>query len=70
MDGPCLVATPFDSDREWLPRHEDRSMDIFWVIEHVGDDEEEPGSRQYRVLVNVKGMWEIIEEPSQRYNFI
>jgi len=70
MDGPCLVATPFDSDKEWLPRPEDRSMDICWVIEHVGNDEEEPGSRQYRVLANVKGMWEIIEEPSQRYNFI
>jgi len=63
VDGPCLVVTPYDSDREWLPRSADRSMDICWVIERVGNDEE-PRLRQYRVLANVKGMWEIIEGPS------
>ncbi|KXH34177.1 hypothetical protein CSIM01_07179 [Colletotrichum simmondsii] len=35
VDGPCLIATVFNSDWEVLPRPEIRSMSTCWVIEPV-----------------------------------
>ncbi|KAJ2992729.1 hypothetical protein NUW58_g2067 [Xylaria curta] len=35
VDGPCMVATPYNADWEMLPRSELRSMSICWVIEPV-----------------------------------
>ncbi|KXH37677.1 hypothetical protein CNYM01_12187 [Colletotrichum nymphaeae SA-01] len=35
VDGPCLIATVFNSDWEVLPRPEIRSMSTSWVIEPV-----------------------------------
>jgi hypothetical protein len=39
VDGPCLIATPFDSDLERLPHPEYRSMSLGWIIEPVDDND-------------------------------
>ncbi|KAK2001303.1 hypothetical protein LX36DRAFT_363224 [Colletotrichum falcatum] len=36
VDGPCLVATPFDASRERLPHTEERGMSAGWVVERRG----------------------------------
>lgn len=41
VDGPCVVATPFDSNWEMLPRPDVRSMSVCWVVEPVEDAESE-----------------------------
>lgn len=33
VDGPCLIATPYNPDWEILPRPELRSMSVCWVLE-------------------------------------
>lgn len=33
VDGPCLIATPYNADWELLPRAELRSMSVCWVID-------------------------------------
>ena len=33
VDGPCIVATPFDANREILPHSEDRGASVCWVVE-------------------------------------
>lgn len=35
VDGPCVVATPFNVDWEVLPRPDLRSMSVCWVVEPV-----------------------------------
>ena len=35
VDGPCIVATPFNPDWETLPHPELRSMSVCWVLEPV-----------------------------------
>lgn len=35
VDGPCIVATPFNVDWEVLPRPDLRSMSVCWVVELV-----------------------------------
>ena len=40
VDAPCLVATPFDSDMERLPRPEDRSMSVCWIVERIDREQE------------------------------
>lgn len=37
VDGPCLVATPYDSSWEVLPHPELRTMSVCWVVEGVPD---------------------------------
>jgi hypothetical protein len=39
VDGPCLVATPFDSTVERLPHPEERSMSVCWVVEPIDREE-------------------------------
>ena len=112
VDGPCVVATPFNSMWERLPRPELRSMSVCWVIEPVafpsgtalldqnaleipGVVHKHDGCRpekrldgiylnhheayydryrnfplSYRVLDKVKGMWQIMDCPTQSYIFI
>lgn len=41
VDGPCTIATPFDSDNERLPHSKDRSMSICWIVEPVNQKENE-----------------------------
>lgn len=41
VDGPCTIATPYDSDNERLPHSKDRSMSICWIVEPVNQKENE-----------------------------
>lgn len=45
VDGPCVVATPFNVDWEVLPRPDLRSMSVCWVVEIVQERvlDESPG---------------------------
>ncbi|KAK0630483.1 hypothetical protein B0T17DRAFT_506951 [Bombardia bombarda] len=36
VDGPCLVAMPFDASRERVPHAEERSLGACWVVERQG----------------------------------
>ena len=74
VDGPCLVATPYDAEMERLPRPKIRSMRTAWIVEGiegpleeqkwtgsktVGDGEERAKyTAHIRVLHKVCGMWE------------
>lgn len=113
VDGPCLVATPYNPDWEILPRPELRSMSVCWVLEPKCDgsqslsmdgfqqetpraefkingkgkqkaggaaDHEENGYGErgssdkevipaYRVLRKVRGLWKLMDLPSQEYIF-
>lgn len=45
VDGPCEIITPFDRDLEILPRPEQRSMSLCWIVENVeyeDTDNEQP----------------------------
>lgn len=46
VDGPCVVATPFDSNWEMLPRPDVRSMSACWVVEPVEDVESDKAEIQ------------------------
>ncbi|KAK1521518.1 hypothetical protein CPAR01_15041 [Colletotrichum paranaense] len=46
VDGPCLVATVFNSDWEVLPRPDIRSMSICWVVEPVEKAKSESHGKQ------------------------
>ncbi|KAL8364544.1 hypothetical protein RB595_003702 [Gaeumannomyces hyphopodioides] len=52
VDGPCVVATPFNSAWEMLPHPEIRSMSTCWVVEKVG---EEPSKKEPRGLGQFTG---------------
>lgn len=41
IDGPCLLAVPYNGEWEMLPRPSIRSMSICWVIERVSHKEKE-----------------------------
>jgi hypothetical protein len=115
VEGPCLIATPYNADWEMLPRPELRSMSMCWVIDPLPikarseedktlvkrwadnvwgrkskgktpqgimeeDNPEETKKRKreedeedlipaYRVLRKVKGVWQIMDLPSQEYVF-
>lgn len=45
VDGPCVVATPFNSDWEVLPRPDLRSMSVCWVVETVQEQVVDESSR-------------------------
>jgi hypothetical protein len=77
VDGPCLVATPFDSEMEKLPRPSSRTMSCAWVVEAeamggaLNTDETAGQARgQFRVLDRVKGAWEIMEQTMHAYTFV
>lgn len=36
VDGPCLVATPYDAKRERFPQTVERSMATCWVVKRMG----------------------------------
>ncbi|KAI1121077.1 hypothetical protein F5Y10DRAFT_272422 [Nemania abortiva] len=45
VDGPCMVATPYNADWEMLPHPKLRSMSVCWVIEPINStDAPSPGS--------------------------
>ncbi|KAF4951697.1 hypothetical protein FSARC_12848 [Fusarium sarcochroum] len=97
VDEPCVVAIPFESDMEVLPRSELRSLSVCWVVEHVADEkipegeniahgkkkatalcdakigaqvvEGNKGTRLYRVVAKVRGLWEIMELPRKAHYF-
>lgn len=46
VDGPCVVATPFDTNWEMLPRPDVRSMSACWVVEPVEDVESDKSAVQ------------------------
>lgn len=77
VDGPCLVAVPFNGAWEVLPRPSTRAMSICWVVERsssksgkekitgeLGDEEEE-----FRITKKVKGLFEFMSIPRGRYIF-
>jgi hypothetical protein len=77
VDGPCLIATPFDSEMEKLPRPSLRTMSCAWVVqaESMGgvlntDDAAGRAEGQFRVLDRVKGVWEIMEQTIHAYTFV
>lgn len=45
VDGPCVVATPFNPDWEVLPHPDLRSMSICWVVESVQEQVMDESSR-------------------------
>jgi hypothetical protein len=115
VEGPCLIATPYNADWEMLPRPELRSMSVCWVIDPLlikprseedkilfkrwadnvwgrkskgkapqgtieednleettkskREGDEEDLIPAYRVLRKVKGVWQIMDLPSQEYVF-
>ncbi|CAH0031117.1 unnamed protein product [Clonostachys rhizophaga] len=98
VDGPCTIATLYNSDWEVLPHRDLRSMTVCWVVEKEGDDDGLPElkaieeedivepiednelldrlrkhydeeDRRYRVTTKVKGMWQMMDFPSQSYTF-
>ncbi|VUC27796.1 unnamed protein product [Clonostachys rosea] len=98
VDGPCTIATLYNSDWEVLPHRDLRSMTVCWVVEKEGDDDGPPElkaieegdivepiedqellarlrehydeeDRRYRVTAKVKGMWQMMDFPSQSYTF-
>ncbi|CAH0050470.1 unnamed protein product [Clonostachys solani] len=98
VDGPCTIATLYNSDWEVLPHRDLRSMTVCWVVEKEGGDDGPPElkaieegdiaepiedkelltrlrehydeeDRKYRVATKVKGMWQMMDFPSQSYTF-
>jgi hypothetical protein len=115
VEGPCLIATPYNANWEVLPRPELRSMSVCWVIDPLliqarseedkilvkrweenfwgrkskgkapqgtvekdnleetkkckREEYEENLMPAYRVLRKVKGVWQIMDLPSQEYVF-
>lgn len=46
VDGPCVVATPFNTDWEVLPHPDLRSMSVCWVVDTVHERMmDEPGNQ-------------------------
>ena len=41
VDGPCLVAVPYDVSWEKLPHPEYRTMSVCWIVEPVADEADE-----------------------------
>jgi hypothetical protein len=41
IDGPCLLAVPYNGEWEMLPRPSIRSMSVCWVVERVSHEEKE-----------------------------
>lgn len=79
VDGPCLVATPFDAEIERLPRPSIRAMSSAWVVEMAGNVEGMTANfresaamsgKQFKVLGRVKGCCEIMEQTIHAYTFV
>lgn len=75
VDGPCLVAVPFNGAWEILPRPTIRAMSICWVVEKwpsVGDGDGaslEKEEEVYHVVKKVKGLFECMYIPRGLYTF-
>lgn len=79
VDGPCVVAVPFNGAWEVLPRPSTRSMSICWVVAKSASkakgkgpstgSEEEDEEDEYQVVKKVKGLFECMYMPRGRYIF-
>jgi hypothetical protein len=74
VDGPCLVAVPYNGEWEILPRPYVRTKRICWVVKKMpgeGDEASTGGEteRPYCVVNKVKGLFEGMTIPRGRYTF-
>lgn len=74
VDGPCLVAVPYNGEWEVLPRPYVRTKRICWVVKKMPGEWDEGSTggeteRPYCVVNKVKGLFEWMSIPRGRYTF-
>ena len=80
ISGQVLVLTPFQKRLETIPRPENRSMSVSWVVQPVshvdGSEDKEGGLNFFGVRETlqtsgmVRGMWKLMVQPMNRYNLV
>lgn len=80
ISGQILILTPFQKRLETIPRPENRSMSVSWVVQPVshvdGSEDKEEEVDFFRVRETfqtsrmVRGMWKLLVQPMNRYNLV